>query len=66
MQYAIGFSVILLLMVVFVPYFQPIFGTVPLDDPEEWFLILPLVLIPSVVAELQKMLLSYRPGRSRS
>jgi len=66
MQYAIGFSIILLLMVVFVPFFQPIFGTVPLDDWEEWLLILPLVLIPSVVAELQKLLLSYRPGRSRS
>ncbi len=66
MQYAIGFSVILLLLVVFVPFFQPIFGTVPLDDWEEWLLILPLVLIPSIVAELQKMLVSYRPGRSRA
>ncbi|MBN1922270.1 MAG: cation-translocating P-type ATPase [Anaerolineae bacterium] len=65
MQYAIGFSVILLLMVVFVPFFQPIFGTVPLDDPEEWFLILPLVLIPSIVAELQKLLLSSRTERYR-
>lgn len=65
MQYAVGFSVILLLMVVFVPFFQPIFGTVPLDDPEEWLLILPLVLIPSIVAELQKLVMSYM-GRTRA
>lgn len=65
MQVAVGFSVALLLIVVFVPFFQPIFGTVPLDDLEEWLVILPLVLIPSVVAELQKLVVSYYATRAR-
>ncbi|HRU94896.1 MAG TPA: cation-translocating P-type ATPase C-terminal domain-containing protein, partial [Anaerolineae bacterium] len=65
MQVAVGFSVALLLIVVFVPFFQPIFGTVPLDDLEEWLVILPLVLIPSVVAELQKLVVSYYVTRAR-
>jgi len=65
MQLAVGFSVALLLMVVFVPFFQPIFGTVPLDELDEWLVILPLVLIPSVVAELQKLVISYRFNRAR-
>ena len=53
MQYAVGFSVVLLAVVVYVPFLQPIFNTVPLNL-EEWVLMLPLILIPSVVAELQK------------
>lgn len=53
MQYAVGFSVLLLLVVVYVPFLQPIFNTVPLNL-EEWALMLPLILIPSLAAELQK------------
>jgi len=55
MQYAVGFSVVLLLVVVYVPFLQPIFNTVPLNF-EEWVLILPLILVPSVAAEVQKVL----------
>ncbi|MFP4343599.1 MAG: cation-translocating P-type ATPase [Anaerolineales bacterium] len=55
MQYAVGFSIFLLLVVVYVPFLQDIFNTLPLNW-REWGLILPLVLIPSVVAELQKMI----------
>jgi Ca2+-transporting ATPase len=55
MQYAVGFSALLLLVVVYVPFLQPIFNTVPLNW-EEWSLIIPMVLIPSVAAELQKLI----------
>ena len=53
MQYAVGFSVLLLLVVVYIPFLQPIFNTIPLNL-EEWALMLPLILIPSLAAELQK------------
>ncbi len=53
MQYATGFSVVLLLLVVYVPFLEPIFETVPLTL-EEWLLVLPLTLLPSVVAEIHK------------
>ncbi len=53
MQYAVGFSVALLLVVVYVPFLQPIFNTVPLTW-EHWRLLIPLILIPSIAAELQK------------
>ncbi len=53
MQYAVGFSVALLLVVVYVPFLQPIFNTVPLTW-EHWKLLIPLILIPSIAAEVQK------------
>ncbi|MBN1487576.1 MAG: calcium-translocating P-type ATPase, SERCA-type [Anaerolineae bacterium] len=53
MQYAVGFSVLLLMMVVYVPFFQPIFNTIPLTF-NEWLLVLPLTLVPSVAAEIYK------------
>jgi Ca2+-transporting ATPase len=53
MQYAVGFSVALLMVVVYVPALQPIFNTIPLNL-EEWLEMLPLIFIPSVAAELQK------------
>ncbi len=56
MQYAVGFSVALFLIVVYVPFLQPIFNTVPLTL-DEWLLMLPLILLPSVVAETQKFVM---------
>jgi Ca2+-transporting ATPase len=53
MQYAVGFSMLLLLLVVYLPFLQPVFGTVPITL-REWGLIVPLVLLPSLMAELQK------------
>jgi Ca2+-transporting ATPase len=53
MQYAVGFSVALLMVVVYVPALQPIFNTIPLQ-PQEWLEILPLIVIPSIAAEVQK------------
>ncbi len=53
MQYAVGFSVALLLAVVYIPFLRPIFNTVPLTWAH-WKLLIPLILIPSIAAELQK------------
>jgi len=54
MQYAVGFSVALFVLVIYVPILRPVFNTVPLSM-REWGLILPLALVPSIAAELQKM-----------
>jgi len=53
MQYAVLLSVVLLLSVVYVPFLQPAFNTVPLGT-REWTVILPLLLVPSVAAEVTK------------
>jgi len=41
------------LMVIYIPYLQPIFGTVPLTWTQ-WQVVLPLLLVPSVAAEITK------------
>jgi len=65
MQYAVGFSLLLLLPVVYIPALQPIFGTVPLTMGE-WEMILPLILIPSVANELQKFVMNRIDSRKRA
>jgi Ca2+-transporting ATPase len=57
MFYAVGSSLILLLLVIYVPFLQPIFDTVPLVW-EQWRIILPLIFIPAVVAEIAKLFLA--------
>ncbi len=64
MQYAVAVSVVLLLAVVYVPFLQPIFRTVPLGT-REWSLILPLLLVPSAAAEVTKAVIRAR-GQSRT
>ncbi len=59
MNYAIISSLILLLIVVYVPFLQRIFGTAPLGWLQ-WEIILPLLLGPSVAAELTKAILGKR------
>jgi Ca2+-transporting ATPase len=63
MFYAVGSSLILLLLVIYVPFLQPIFNTVSLSLVH-WEMILPLLLIPSVVAEISKWLISRQPGKA--
>jgi len=53
MNWAVLGSLALIMMVLYIPFFQPIFNTAPLGI-EQWLEILPLVLIPSVAAELTK------------
>lgn len=59
MNWAILSSLILLLGVVYVPFLQVIFDTVPLGWLQ-WEIILPLLLGPSIAAELTKVLLKNR------
>ncbi|MEW6181151.1 MAG: cation-translocating P-type ATPase [Chloroflexota bacterium] len=59
MNRAVVFSLALLLMVVYVPFFNPIFNTVPLSWAE-WRIILPLLLLPSIAAELAKFWMTHR------
>jgi len=53
MQYAVGSSIILLLLVVNVPFLQPIFNTHFLS-PVEWATVIGLALIPAVSEEITK------------
>ena len=53
MQYAVLLSLALLLAVIYIPFFQGIFNTQPLGL-NEWILVLPLILVPAVVAEVTK------------
>ncbi len=62
MQYAVLVSLVLLLAVVYIPFLQPIFNTVALGV-REWSLILPLLLLPSVAAEVTKAVVRSRGER---
>ena len=53
MQYAVLLSLVLMLGAVYIPFLQPIFDTVPLGL-REWIVLLPLLVIPSVAAEITK------------
>ncbi len=63
MLLAVLSSLILIMLVVYVPALQPAFDTVPLAWAH-WRLLIPLLLVPAVVAEVSKLLL--RPGREVS
>ena len=54
---AVLVSLVLLLAVIYVPFLQPVFNTVPLTLVH-WEVLLPLLAIPSVVAEISKWLVS--------
>jgi Ca2+-transporting ATPase len=56
MQYAVGLSIVLLLMVVGLPFLQPIFDTHFLS-PREWAVVVGLALIPAAAEELTKLYL---------
>ncbi|MFN2111673.1 MAG: calcium-translocating P-type ATPase, SERCA-type [Anaerolineales bacterium] len=59
MNLAILSSLFLLLVVVYVPFLQRIFGTVPLGWLQ-WEIILPLLIGPSIAAELTKVIFGKR------
>jgi Ca2+-transporting ATPase len=53
MQRAVLTSLAILLAIIYVPFLASIFGTTALSA-EDWVVILPLILVPSVVAEINK------------
>ena len=59
MNYAVGASLVLILLVLYVPFLNGVFKTVPLGW-SEWIRILPLILVPSVAAEITKVVLKKR------
>jgi P-type Ca2+ transporter type 2C len=64
MVYAVLASLVLLLAVVYVPFLQPIFDTTALSWTQ-WEILLPMLLIPSIVAEAAKSV-AQRKSRGRA
>ena len=56
MQYAVGLSIVLLLLVCSVPFLQPIFNTHFLSA-REWLIVVGLALIPAIAEEITKFFL---------
>ena len=61
MQYAVALSIVLLLLVVNVPFLQPIFNTHFLTGTE-WIVVLSLALLPAVAEEITKFFLRRGDG----
>jgi len=59
MNRAILASSVLMLLVLYVPFLRDIFNTLPMGW-EEWRLIIPLFLVPSIAAELVKYIVTAR------
>lgn len=55
MNYAVLASFILVMVVIYVPFLNPVFETVPLAW-DQWKILLPLLVVPAVVDELVKWL----------
>ena len=68
MQWAVLISLVILLGIIYLPFLQPIFGTTSLTA-QDWLIMLPLILVPSVAAEINKWVLrklSERRQRARA
>jgi P-type Ca2+ transporter type 2C len=57
MNYGVVSSLVMILIVVYVPFLNQIFGTLPLGGPQ-WLQILPLLIFPSLAAEMTKFFFS--------
>lgn len=62
MLYAVLLSIGMLIAVLYVPFLQTVFGTVPLTL-NDWVLILPFALVASIAAEATKVYLRARAAR---
>ncbi len=62
MQYAVLTSTVLLLAVVYIPFLQPIFDTMPLNL-RDWLEIIVLVILPTIAGEITKLFL--KPEREQ-
>jgi Ca2+-transporting ATPase len=65
MNLAVLASMALIFAVIYIPFFNPIFETEPLTLTE-WGLVLPLLLIPSIVAELTKFFIRLAAKRKQA
>jgi len=63
MNLAILLSAALIFAVIYIPFFNPIFNTVPLGW-QQWEVLLPLLLVPSLAAEAVKLI--YQKMQKRS
>ena len=59
MQYAVGLSIVLLLLVINVPFLQPIFNTHFLSA-REWTVVVGFALVPAIAEEITKFVLRMR------
>ncbi len=64
MQMAVGVSILLTIAVIFVPFLNGPFNTVPLTAAQ-WELVIPLALVPALVAEISKFVLRWADQRRR-
>ncbi len=65
MQLAVGASVFLLLLVINVPFLQPIFNTHFLD-PIEWIVVIGLSLLPAISEEITKAFLRSKDTQNKA
>jgi len=56
MVIAVAASLVLLLLVAYVPFLRPIFDTVPLGWAQ-WRIVGPLLLVPAVSAEITRIIM---------
>jgi Ca2+-transporting ATPase len=59
MLWAVASSLLVLLAIIYLPFLEPIFHTVPLTL-REWGFMIPLALVPAVGAEVRKLLMRGR------
>jgi Ca2+-transporting ATPase len=64
MFYAVATSIVLLLVVIYIPILQPLFNTVTLTWVQ-WRIIGPLILVPLIAAELSKLLVARKAAWTR-
>jgi Ca2+-transporting ATPase len=64
MQWAVLASLVVLLSIIYVPFLDPIFDTAFLGL-NEWLVMLPLMLIPSIAAEVNKLFLMRAGARQK-
>jgi Ca2+-transporting ATPase len=59
MQYAVGLSIFLMMLVINLPFLQPIFNT-HFMSLNEWVVVLGLALIPAVSEEITKAVMRFQ------
>jgi Ca2+-transporting ATPase len=65
MQWAVLASVVIVLSIIYVPFLDPIFNTAFLGL-NEWLVMLPLILMPSITAEIYKSFLRRADARQKT